>query len=90
MSPEHDPNWRCAGHCVDGGPFVVDGVDLFQHPWVRVSADPVTVKDLHDPIFKSLPIYEVTANDKRILFVAGQFRWDTTTFFLPATRPQPT
>jgi hypothetical protein len=88
MSQRHDPNWRCIGYQSGGQPFIIDGVNVAGREWTRVGTDDVTVKDLHDPIFLSLPIYEVVEGDKHIVFVAGQFHWDTMTYFLPVTHPE--
>ena len=87
MARRHDPSWKCIGYQSGGQPFVIDGVDVTRHPWTRIGAELVTVRDLHDPIFLNLPIYEVVADGTRVKFVAGQFRWDTTTYFVPTLPP---
>jgi hypothetical protein len=85
VQPVHDPDWRCIGYRSGGQPFIIDGVDVIRYQW-RPTGVEVTVKDLHDPIFLSIPVYEVVAEGKRIIFASGQFRWDTDTFFVPVDR----
>jgi hypothetical protein len=56
------------------GPFLIDGVDVFQHEWREVSDAPRA--EVRDPLYKqpfSFSVYEITSGAKRIVFAAGEF-----------------
>jgi hypothetical protein len=66
------PGWTYLDDSVDGGPFVIDGVDVWKHKWIAVQEEPtVTIVRGGDHI--RLWVYDVVANGTKVRFAAGEF-----------------
>jgi hypothetical protein len=66
-------DWRYVGHCVDGQPFLIEGVNVSDHEWRRTDEPHIQVEDplYHQPC--SLEVWELETNGRRIRFAAGEF-----------------
>jgi hypothetical protein len=74
MPPPSPPEWKFIGHACGIGPFMIDGVDVFQHDWHAVPGAPTA--DVKDPLYHqsfSFPVFEIVLGPKRIVFAAGEF-----------------
>jgi hypothetical protein len=65
-------SWRILGRTVEGTPFVVAGVNVWESEWESLGADHV---DVVDPTYRethSLRRYKVQRADRLAVFAAGE------------------
>ena len=73
VSRQDATTWKYVGHCSDGERFTIDGVNVWDHEWIRKHTQHAHVKDPRYGQPFSFPVYEIVAGDSRILFAAGEF-----------------
>jgi hypothetical protein len=64
--------WVFHGSCVDGGPYAINGVELWTSAWIDTPEE-VHVKD---PLYQQdfcFPVYELKSGPTQIRFAAGEF-----------------
>jgi hypothetical protein len=65
-------SWRILGRCVEGTPFVVAGVNVWELEWKSLGFGPVEVAD---PTYREtyrLHRYQVQRADQLVVFAAGE------------------
>jgi hypothetical protein len=65
--------WKFVGHAYGMGPFLIDGVDLFKHKWNPLGGARATIRDPAYGQAFDFEVWEVVADEKRIVFAAGEF-----------------
>lgn len=64
--------WQVVGRCVEGEPFEVGGVNVWQHRWRPLSREAVHV---FDPVYRDtyeVWPYEVDGTEAPVRFAAGE------------------
>lgn len=65
--------WEYAGHCVDGGPFALGGIDVWAADWKRQEGRVADVRDpLHNQPYR-FAVYRVQRGRRSVAFAAGEF-----------------
>ena len=75
--------WRHAGSCVEGQPFEVGGVNVWDHEWHPV---PAVFAKWREPLYGQecrFEVYEIRLGTKTIRFSAGEYPANVYLFALP-------
>lgn len=65
--------WNFIGSCVDGEPFSIEGLNVWDFQWVRRGDEVATVRDpSHNEEFL-FEVYEVIHGAQKVTFAAGEF-----------------
>lgn len=77
------PAWRYLGQSEEGGPFAIDGIDVWRHAWEAVADAKASVRDpIYDQPF-TFPVYRTTLGPRTLTFAAGEFSPCVWGFYVP-------
>ena len=77
--------WKFVGTCVEGQPFLVDGVDAWSAEWRRVPGEAAEVQDpLYGQLFR-FDVYEIDGASGTIRMATGECSANVYLFYV-ATR----
>jgi hypothetical protein len=65
--------WQHVGTCVDGGPLEIDGIDVWKYDWTPLANRTANVRDPAYGQPHEFQVYELTVENKSLLFAAGEF-----------------
>ncbi len=78
-------NWKAVGIVPEGQSIRVGGLNIWDYRWARKSDNPV---DLPHPAYPHqrhrMFVYEVSADDKTVLFAAGELSAGVWGIYVPA------
>jgi hypothetical protein len=67
---------------VDGSPFLVDGINLWDHPWEPIAGETVHTRDPAEREV-TLPVYRITDGAVTIRFASLEISAGVWAFYLP-------
>lgn len=76
--------WSFIGRGYEGDPFVIDGINVWEHPWSSVFPQGANVRDPIDGRKFVFDVFQVIVGDRRLLFAAGEFSTCQWGFYVPA------
>ena len=65
--------WVYSGVCLDGEPFALDGIDVWQCEWVRHPGEVAHVRDPNYGVAHAFPVYSFRAGGRELVVAAGEF-----------------
>jgi hypothetical protein len=75
--------WRFLGRSDEGGPFAIEGIDVWQQSWEAVADAKATVRDpIYDQPF-AFRVYRMNLGPRTVTFAAGEFSPNVWGFYVP-------
>lgn len=65
-------DWKCIKIITDGEPFFIDGLGIWEHEWRGTDQSVYILDSLYQQPY-TLPIYEISIEDKTITFAITEF-----------------
>jgi hypothetical protein len=77
-------NWKFLGIVIDGSPFKIGNIDVWEHKWSLTSREPIIVPVPHYPNQQlKMSIFEINSNEGNLLFAAGEYSSHVWGFYIP-------
>ena len=76
-------HWSFVSSSVEGGGLEISGVRVWEHKWVCRTGERAEVKDPHYGQIYSFRIYKIVANERQVIFAAGEFSASVYGFYTP-------
>ena len=77
-------NWRFVSSSVEGDMLEISGVRVWEHKWVCRTGERAEVKEPKYGQSHSFHVYEIDADDRRVIFAAGEFSASVYGFYTPS------
>ena len=84
--PAQSQTWKFAGVCVEGQPFVLDGVDVWSRKWRRVPGETAEVKDPRYGQILRFGVYEIEGASGTIRVASGECSANAYLFYVARAR----
>ena len=76
-------NWKYVGHGIEGEKLEISGINVWDHKWVNRKGERAEIKD---PLYGQIHcfhVYEIFAQERQIVFAAGEFSNGVYGFYTP-------
>jgi hypothetical protein len=75
--------WKYIGACADGQRFIIGGMNVWEHQWMRRQGESASVIDPKCGQPFTFPVYDIAAGGQRATFAAGEFSNCVWGFYTP-------
>lgn len=76
--------WKTVGVSIEGGPFLISGLNVWEHEWRRVEPHSVQVLEPTYRKIHELACYEIVAGSLRVRFAVVEASYGAYLFAVPA------
>jgi hypothetical protein len=83
---DEDTKWQHLGHCIEGQPFEISGIDVWSQKWRRVEG---AIAEVKDPLYAQsyrFSVYEIGDGATLVRFAAGEYSANVYGFYVPHRR----